>query len=262
MKQNNAEFTLKDLLNFILSKIGIVVLCMILAGASMFLFAKTNNTVSHSVSMSLFVESISGNTSNVSISKQRVPLYMEIISSNRDFHKAILLQLGEVDREKYGFSKNDPDDLASLRKLASMIRTEQSGDLEMFYVHVTASTEECALRISEIVKELAIESDPTKNAVYKNIGAPSTISCVDSPRANGASVSQNLKLNLLIGIFGGAMLSVLALWLYSSFDTHIRNRRALELNFDIPVLGVIPKVSSDSMTVSAYLEKRRTDNAQ
>jgi capsular polysaccharide biosynthesis protein len=85
---------------------------------------------------------------------------------------------------------------------------------------------------------------------------------VDSPRANGASVSQNLKRNLLIGIFSGAMLSVLALWLYSSFDTRIRNRRALELNFDIPVLGVIPKVSSDSMTVSAYLEKRRTDNAQ
>lgn len=266
MKQNNAEFTLKDLLNFILSKIGIVVLCMILAGASMFLFAKTNNTVSHSVSMSLFVESISqseaGKTSNVSVSKQRVPLYMEIISSNRDFHKEILLQLGEADREKYGFSKNNPDDLASLRKLASMIHTEQSGDLEMFYVHVTASTEECAMRISEIVKELSIESDPTKNAVYKNIGAPSTISCVDSPRANGMSSSKNATLFLLIGLLGGAVLAVLGLWIYFFFDTRIRNRRALELNFDIPVLGVIPKVSSDSMTVSAYLEKRRTDNAQ
>ena len=256
MKQNNGEFTLRDLLNFILSKIGIVILCMILGGGSMFLFAKTNNTVSYSVSMGLFVESISETESNISISKQRVPLYMGIISSGRDFHEAVLVQLGESDREKYGFSKSDPSDLASLKRLASMIRTEQSGDLEMFYVHVSASTEECAMRISQIIKELSIESDPSKNAVYKNIVAPSTISCVDSPRSNGASASKNATLFLLIGLLGGAVLSVLGIWIFFFFDTRIRNRRVLELNFDIPILGVIPKASLDSASVSAYLEKK------
>ena len=250
MKQNNGEFTLKDLLSFILSKIVIVLLCMVIGGGAMFVFAKTGNTVSHSVSMSLFVETISispeGKTSNVNVSKQRVPLYMEIISTNRDFHKEILIALGESGREKYGFSKDDPDDLASLNKMASMIRTEQSGDLEMFYVHVTASTEECAMEISKIIEALAMEEDETKNAVYKNIKAPSTISCVDSPRHNGVHSSRNATLFLLIGIAAGAVLSVLGLWLYFFFDTRIRNRRALELNFDIPILGVIPKVSADS----------------
>ena len=32
MKQNNGEFTLKDLLSFILSKIVIVLLCMVIGG--------------------------------------------------------------------------------------------------------------------------------------------------------------------------------------------------------------------------------------
>ena len=174
MKQNNGEFTLKDLISFILSKIVIVLICMVIGGAGMFVYAKMNNTVTYSVSMSLFVETIStgeggSKTSNVSVSKQRVPLYMEIISSNRDFHREILDQLGESNREKFGFSKNDPDDLASLRKMASMIQTAQMEELEMFDVRVTASSLECAEAVSKIIQDLALEEDETKNAVYKNI---------------------------------------------------------------------------------------------
>ena len=261
MKQNNGEFTLRDLLSFILSKFLIVLLCMIAGGAGLFVFAKTNNTATHSVSMSLFVETIStsadGKTSNVNVSKQRVPVYMEIISKGRDFHKEVLIKLGEEGREKYGFSKDNPDDLTSLKKMASMIRTEQSGELELFYVHVTASTEECAMEISQIIEALATEEDKSKNAVYKNIEAHSTISCVDSPRHNGVSFSRNASLFLLIGVAAGAVLAVLGLWLYFFFDTRIRNRRALELNFDLPILGVIPKVGMESSSVKAYIRSVR-----
>lgn len=261
MKQNNGEFSLRDLLSFILSKFWIVLLCMIAGGAGLFMFAKTNNTVTHSVSMSLFVETIStsgdGKTSNVNISKQRVPVYMEIISKGRDFHKELLIELGEERREKYGFSKNNPDDLASLEKMASMIHTEQSGDLELFYVHVAASTEECAMDISQIIERLATEKDKSKNAVYKNIEANSTISCLDSPRHNDVTSSRNATLFLLIGVAAGAVLALLGLWLYFCFDTRIRNRRTLELNFDLPVLGVIPKVGMESASVKAYIRSVR-----
>ena len=263
MKQNSGEFTLKDLWNFMVSKVWVILLCAIVGGFLMYSYAKSKNTVTYSVSTSLFVESLSESadgktkTSNVSISKQRVPLYMEIIRSNKDFHREILLKLGEEGREKYGFSKTNPDDLASLRKMASMIRTEQSGDLEMFYVHVTSVNLDCAMDVSIIIKDLSTEKVAEKNAVYKNIGAPSTINCVDSPRANGASSSHNQTLSLMVGVFAGAMVAVLGLWLYSAFDNRIRNQRALELNFDVPILGVIPKVSADSMTVQAYLERAR-----
>ena len=261
MKQSNGELTLRDLWNFIMSKIWFVVLAAILGGFVVYTYANSHNTITYSVSTSLFVESLSESdgtkTSNVSISKQRVPLYMEIIQSNRDFHEEILNSLSPEERAEFGFSIEEDKLRQSLSKVSSMIRTEQSGDLEMFYVHVTASSEKCALRISNIIKDLALEDDPKQNAVYKNIGAPSTISCVDSPRANGASASHNPTLSLMIGAFAGVLVAIFALWLYSSFDNRVQNQRVLELNFDIPILGVIPKVSADAITNEAYLENAR-----
>ncbi len=261
MKQKNGEFTLKDLWDFMISRIWVIILFAVIGGVSVYAYANSHNTITYSVSTSLFVESLSETdgvkTSNVSISKQRVPLYMEIIKSNRDFHLEILNSLTEEEREKYGFSITEDKLLGSLSKISSMIKTEQSEDLEMFSVRVTAPTEECALRISMIIRDLALEEDAKQNAVYKNIGAPSTISCVDSPRGNGASASHNPALSLIIGVLAGALVAIAILWLYSSFDNRIQSQRTLEANFDIPVLGVIPKVSADAITNEAYLEKTR-----
>lgn len=259
MKENNNEFSMKDLLGFIASKIWVILILAILGGFVGYSYANSRSVTTYSVSTSLFVQSISadGTTSNVSVSKQRVPLYMEIIASNRDYHEEILKNLTAEERAKYGFSKDNTGDLASIRKMASMIRTEQSGDLEMFYVHVTAATEECAMRISEIIEEISTEEVESENAVYKNIGAPSHIKCVDKPRSNGASISQNTKMSLLIGAFGGALIAAFILFMYFIFDNRIRTRRSLELNFDLPILGVIPRVTLDSMTNEAYLESTR-----
>ncbi len=258
MKENNGEFTLKDFLGFLATKIWMVVIVAIIGGAFAYLYADSNKKITHSYSTSFFVESISndGTTSNVGVSKQRVPLYMEIIANNRDYHEEILKELTVEERIKYGFSKDDTGDLTSLKKMASLIRTQQSGELEMFYVHVTASTEECAKRISEIITDISTKPEK-ENAVYKNIGAPSHIKCVDSPRSNGSSTTQNTKMSLIVGVFGGALLAFCALWIYFVFDNRIRGRRSLERNFDLPILGVIPRVSVDSMTNEAYLESKR-----
>ncbi len=264
MKQNNGEFTLKDFVAFFAAKIWLVVIVAILGGICAYMYADANKKTTYSYSTSLFVESISadGTTSNVGVSKQRVPLYMEIISSNRDYHEAILAELSADERAKYGFSGEVDENgkftanLASLKKMASMIRTEQSGELEMFYVYVTASTEECAERISAIIEDISTRPEK-ENAVYKNIGAPSHIKCVDNPRSNGASTTQNTKMSLLVGAFGGGLLAFCALWIFFVFDTRIRGRRSLERNFDLPILGVIPRVSADAMMSEAFLESKR-----
>ena len=139
MKENNGEFSIKDFINFMFQQFWLIVLCAIVGGFAGFFYSNSNNTVTYSYSSSYFVEAVSGNTSNVGVAKQRVPLYMELISNNRDFHQKVLEALGEENRVKYGFSR-DVKDLASLKKMSSMIRTQQSGDLEMFSVHVIAPT--------------------------------------------------------------------------------------------------------------------------
>ena len=259
MKQNNEEFSLKDLWGFIVQKLWIIVIVAIIGAVATFVYTQSHNTVTDSVSTSLFVESLSDvggvTNSNVSVSKQRVPLYMEIIESNRDFHEEIIKTMTTEEREAFDFSLEEDKLYDSLKRLASMIRTEvisteNSGELEMFHVHVSSSDMACALRVAEIIKDLAImEQDETKgiyNPVYKSIGLPSTMSCVDTPRFVGSSVRYSPILSAAIGAFAGALIAVFALLFYSAIDDRVRNRKTLEKNFEIPILGVIPKVTFDA----------------
>jgi capsular polysaccharide biosynthesis protein len=117
----------------------------------------------------------------------------------------------------------------------------------------------CALRVAEIIKDLAImEQDETKgiyNPIYKSIGLPSTMSCVDTPRFVGSSVRYSPILSAAIGAFAGALIAVFALFFYSAIDDRVRNRKTLEKNFEIPILGVIPKVTFDAAPKNASAMK-------
>ena len=270
MKQNKEEFSLKDLWDFIISKIWVIILAMVVGAVGLFVYTKTHNTVTYSVSTSLFVYSVSSvdgvQSSNVTVSKQRVPLYMEIIKSNRDFHEEILKTMSEEEREVFGFSL-DPEELSkSLDKLSAMIQTEvmlteQSGELEMFSVHVSSSNEDCALRVTEIIRDIATnkekdaQGNPT-NAIYKNIPLPSEINCVDSPRFRSATARYNPVMSAAIGGFAGALLVVFALFFFSALDSRVRNRKTLEKNFEIPILGVIPNVAYESVSKKDHHTER------
>ena len=273
MKQNNEEFSIKDLWNFLIPKLWMIVLVAIAGAVMTFAYTKSNNTVTYSVSTSLFVYSVSTSASgmensNVTVSKQRVPLYMEIIKSNRDFHEAILKTMTQQEREEFGFSLEEEDIAKSLKRVASMIKTEvltteQSGELEMFSVHVSDSSEACALRVAEIIRDLAI--DKTKvvvdgkeypvNVIYKNIPVPSEMSCVDNPRFSGSTVKYNPILYAVIGAVAGAAMAVFALLFYSALDDRVRNRTTLEKNFEMPILGVIPDVAYEAAPKKDFYSK-------
>ena len=259
MKQNSEEFSIKDLWNFMIPRLWMIVIVAIIGSVAAFTYTKSHNTITYSVSTSLFVESISDvggvKNSNVSVSKQRVPLYMEIIRSNRDFHEEILKYMTAEEREAFGLSMEAEALRDSLKQLSNMIRTEMivtenSGELEMFYVYVSSPNEACALRVAEIIRDLALikndEGNGIYNPIYKNIGLPSTISCVDSPRLNSTSERYNPIMSAAICGIAGAMVAVFALFLYSALDDRVRNRKTLEKNFEIPILGVIPKVTIEN----------------
>ena len=55
-------------------------------------------------------------------------------------------------------------------------------------------------------------------------------------RANGRGTVRNA----LIGGIAGLVLALLGIWLFSVIDTTVRDKKKIEDNFDIPVLGVIP----------------------
>ena len=59
MKQNNEEFSLKDLWGFIVPRLWMIVIVAIIGAVATFVYTQSHNVATYSVSTSLFVESIS-----------------------------------------------------------------------------------------------------------------------------------------------------------------------------------------------------------
>ncbi len=70
-----------------------------------------------------------------------------------------------------------------------------------------------------------------KSLTVKDLNAPTT----------GSANNKHVVRNSLIGFFGGMIVSMLVIFIASSFDIVIRDKKKLEDTFDIPVIGLIPK---------------------
>ena len=72
-----------------------------------------------------------------------------------------------------------------------------------------------------------------------------TIDLKDDPALPTSPDSKNVVRNAVIGFAGGFLLAALAVFVISKLDVVVRSREKLEDNFDMPVLGVIPRLESD-----------------
>ena len=64
--------------------------------------------------------------------------------------------------------------------------------------------------------------------------------------------SPNLKRNILIGAIIGFVLSFAAFFVYEIFDTSITEAKDLEREFEIPVLGTIPRLGTSKNSSDKY----------
>ena len=60
---------------------------------------------------------------------------------------------------------------------------------------------------------------------------------------------KNLARNTVIGFLVGVVISMVAIYLYSILDVVVRDKKRLEDNLDVPVLGVIPRIEVDKNNV-------------
>ena len=75
------------------------------------------------------------------------------------------------------------------------------------------------------------------------IKSNATLTVIDQPlRAKGQStplVMRNTALGLVLGLFLGSMLAIL----FDMFNIKIRTEEDITKNFDITIIGVVPKIS-------------------
>ena len=129
----------------------------------------------------------------------------------------------------------ESEDAVSYKALKSMVALSVIEDTELLRIDVTSSDEVFAFSVakaySEIVPGFVME-------MYKqNI----EVELRNSPRAATVNSRGTVK-NAIVGFIGGALLAAVMVFVVSMLDVTVHDRKKIEENFDLPVLGVIPKV--------------------
>lgn len=123
----------------------------------------------------------------------------------------------------------------SAGQLRGMISCTQHEETQGFRVYVTSNDPVLSANICNAIAEVAPEHivDKIKTG---------TISIIDYAKVPSQPSSPNLKKNIVIGAAIGFLVSFIGFFGYELFDTTITSEKDIEREFDIPLLGSIPKL--------------------
>ena len=220
MKGRNEEVGVKDLLSIFKPKLWLIVLCAVV------LSRDNSTTIS---------------TSDIELSYLVIE-NLGIVMSSRDFLEVVANAVNETYAERDW--RVTGDDLSNWVKLSI------SGKTSIFSLAVTTNDSFKSYAISEVIvsfllPDVVADADaPIKNFLPNNY-SKINIKCIESPRQVTERNSKGVTTNALIGLLVGGFACALVIYLVHVFDVVIRDRKKLEDHFDIPVIGVIPKYSSD-----------------
>ncbi|MBQ5777406.1 MAG: hypothetical protein IIV97_01175, partial [Oscillospiraceae bacterium] len=118
-------------------------------------------------------------------------------------------------------------------EIKQMLSAESVSSTEIFKISVTHTDPNEAQIIADTVTRVA----PGEFKRVLNGGAVSVIDYATLPLAPSAP---NIAKNTILGGFLGAVLSIFLFLIMEAMDTTVRDEEALEDEFDIPIIGMIP----------------------
>ena len=112
----------------------------------------------------------------------------------------------------------------------------------VFKISVTTDNPQLSFALAEGIENMA------PAAIKTNVQSVLSITIFESPKLPANPNSNHIIRNVAIAFLVGAFLTSVVVWLINIFDVVIRDKKKLEDNFDIPVLGVIPiQILSDKV---------------
>jgi capsular polysaccharide biosynthesis protein len=129
----------------------------------------------------------------------------------------------------------------STGSLKGMISASQIEGTFGFQVNVSSTDPELSAKIANSIAKIA----PSEIARITNAGGVEVVDKATKPKSPS---SPNTKKNIMMGALAGFVLSFLGFFVYEMFDTTITNTKDLEREFNIPILGTIPKLEAIEKT--------------
>lgn len=234
MKKYNEELTFKDLIGVFLPKIWIIAAVSLIGAIVLGLYSEffVKDTYTSTVTMYSYIDSGKTDINDITVAQQQVKTYEQLFKSKK-FLNAVITQLSEDDIAAYDALSTQPK-----------IVVQQKGSTEVFDVSVTSTDKNVAFGMAKAIKDVSPVLIP------ELIPNASEVTVFEEPALARVHNSKNVLRNAIIGFAGGALISMIAIFLYNLFDVIIHDRKKIEDHFNSPILAVIPRHDISSLRAS------------
>ena len=237
MKANKEELGFKDLLLIFVPKIWLIVIVALVFALGLGAYSGFIQSDTYTAGATLMISksSTSINSNDRDLASDMVDTYKVVIYSN-DF----LLSVCQDIKTHPSYEENNWN--LTPASLSSMISIARYDNTEAFEISVTSNDPDLAYAVADSLSKAVCDDLPNKLPYEKGSLYTTIINSAVPPVSPN---SKNILRNSLIGFIAGAILAMVVVFLTTMFDVTIRDIKKIEDNFDIPVLGIIPRYVSD-----------------
>lgn len=219
------EINLKELFRFLLSKIKIIILCMLIVMLVGFIYVYFLLTPMYHSSTTLILVSDNNNMnssmvqSDINLNKNLVSTYSEIVKS-----RTVLKQV---------IKKLDLD--MTVKELSKLIEVELVENTEIIRIEVSNKS-------NKLAKKIVTTTANTFMKEVQNIYNLTNVSIVDKAYLEKEPYNINLVKQMIIFAVLGLGLGTLIAFLIFYFDTSIKSASDIEEKLGLPVIGNVTLV--------------------
>ena len=236
MKKKNEEFKIKELIDIFLPKLWIIVLVSLVLAATLGSYAAfiKDDTYTSTTKIHVIKQSDLGvdfGVNDVEFANSYLQTYIEVLKIP-DFLNEVVKDFKDNHKDDPEYYANGWDQLVG-KSIAGYISATTAQDL----ITVSVTTEDPFLSCG-LANSIANVIQNGKTLAYpEGVIKAKTVQKAEPSEAN----SRRELLNAVIGGAIGAAVSMAAIFVFSIADVTIRDKKKIEDNFDIPILGVIPR---------------------
>lgn len=238
------EIDLKEIFRALLKKAWLIALCAVVVSAAVLVYTIGFVTPMYQAKVTAYVNNGSAasdgtiSSGNYSVALRLVNSYVAILKSDNVLEKVI-------EQEKLDLS---------VTEVRGMLTAAPVEDTEMFEFQVTCSDPKLAARIANAIAKVAPEEIP-------QIMKGSSAAIIDYAKIPTSRHSPNYVQNTLIGALVGILAAIVVIVLQETLNVKIKDEEDLAKVAPIPVLGVIPDLTSDAKQ-HVYKSYKTYENAE
>lgn len=220
--------SLKHIIGIIVKRLWIIVLCATLGTLGTFLVSTYFIDKEYTSSVSMYV---TPNVDNLTAGESLNYLYyaQQIVDTYAHVLKTASFMKSISDVSNLGYTAE---------QLEKMIEVEVVDETEILKISVTSNSPNHSFELASSAAILA----PKKILEMKTANS---VSVVDEAVIPDQASKPNILINTIIGLVLGLGLGYLIVNILELFDTRIKDEDDFLRNYELPILGIIPKIKNE-----------------